>query len=240
MTHPGRLLTCLALALTAFADEPEQTPIAATFSTPTVVVPHVATLPKIDGMVDDAEWIGAVSLNLLRARRGQLSARPTRYWLCWDKDNLYIAMRSWMRKGERPIQSFRGEGGDPFVVMDDSYEFYFDTGGKLAGGLAAYIQYIGNYAGEKYDAAYLPEVGTRRLSFETGWTPHSRITETPDGRAWEMEVAIPHTSILSPEPFRDGQEIRGLLARNFKAHGSRTASNRQRSSATPQPTPSSS
>lgn len=213
----GLVVACLLLVhAVPAATKAERPPVAGDFVTPTIVVPFAEKAPTIDGKVDDTEWQGACSVTALRTVRGQVSGRQTRYRLCWDRDNLYLAMRSWLRPGERPVQRFRGEDGDPMVVFDDSYEFYFDTGGTLAGDLPAYTQYIGNFAGCKYDATHLPTVGIRRMSYEAGWHPKNRLTETPRGRAWEMEVAIPHASLLVPRPFKAGDEIRALLARNYK------------------------
>ncbi len=201
----------------AQAAEPTETlSVADGFKTPLLAVPHLDNPPVIDGAINPEEWQAAASLNALKSKRGGVSSREVRYWLAWDQDHLYLAMRSWLRKGERPKTTHRGQGGDPAVVFDDSYEFYFDTGGTLAGGLPAFTQYIGNFAGEKYDAAHLPTIGSRRMSYEAGWEPRHRIVETERGRAWEMELAIPYQSILMPSPFKAGDEIKALLARNFK------------------------
>ena len=209
-------LLAFSCASIAFGEQEKPESVLEGFETPTVAVPYANVKPVIDGMVGDDEWSPAASFAALRTTRGAVSARQTRYWLAWDEECLYLAMRSPFRKGERPVQSFRGEAGDPFVVADDAYEFFFDTAGTLAGGLPAYVQYIGNFAGCKYDAAHLPTVGVRRMAYETGWQPKNRIVESPDGRAWEMEVAIPRESILVKQPLRDGMTIRALLARDYK------------------------
>ena len=59
-----------------------------------------------------------------------------------------------------------------------------------------------------------PAVGNSRPGWESGWKPASRLT--PDGKFWEMEVAIPRQSIDQESPFTDGSQIRGLFVRNFK------------------------
>ncbi len=210
---------CLAFALTPVARSAESdgaASVALNYDVPVIAVPRMQNPPVIDGNIAPDEWVGASSVNALKTKRAGISNRETQYWLGWDEQNLYIAMRSWLRQGERPIQKIRGEDGDPAVVFDDSYEFYFDSGGTLAGDLPAFTQYIGNFAGMKYDTAHLPTIGIRRMSYEAGWEPRNRIVETDRGRAWEMEVAVPYKSILKSAPYQAGDQIKALLARNYK------------------------
>lgn len=218
MYIPLCIILLLALVQPELSAESEQTvSVVQGFDVPILAVPRVSKSPVIDGMINDDEWSVASSVNALKTKRLGISNREVQYWLAWDDEHLYIAMRSWLRKGERPITRIRGEEeGDPSVVFDDSYEFYFDTSGTLAGGLPAFTQYIGNFAGMKYDAAHLPTIGIRRMNYEAGWQPRNRIVETDHGRAWEMEVAVPYKSILKSAPFKAGDEIKALLARNFK------------------------
>ncbi len=177
-------------------------------------IPYAKTAPKIDGIVDDAEWRNAFEANALQTTDKRVSTRQTRVWMMWDEDHLYIAMRSPLRPGERPIQAFRERGRDNSkVVFDDSYEIWLNANTQSPDGQNVHFQYLGNMAGAKYDVMFEPAVGNNRPGWESGWKPVNRVTA--DGM-WEMEVAIPRASVYRNTPFTDGTTIRGLFVRNYK------------------------
>lgn len=184
------------------------------YASPTVVVPYAVVKPVIDGKIDDDEWRGAVSFNALQTTTHQVSARQTRFWMMWDEDNIYVAMRSPMRKGERPIQSYREIGKDMRnVVFDDSFEIWLDLGTNSPDGQPVFFQYVSNFAGAKADVMHEPAVGNQRWGWTSGWEPKNRLTAD---NQWEMEVAIPRKSLYKNTPFVDGFKMAGLLARNHK------------------------
>ncbi len=195
------------------ADAPD---VAAGYVCPTLAIPHASTPPTIDGAVDDAEWQSAFSADALGTVRGQLSLRRTRWWVAWDEKNLYVAMRSPLRNGERLIQRNRLLDGDESVIWDDCYEFWIDVGAKTSGGHECYVQYLGNLAGAVYDNLRLPAIGIRRMGYAAGWAPRNRIVERDGVRVWEMEVAVPFASLQLAKPFAPGQVVKMVLARNYK------------------------
>jgi hypothetical protein len=124
-------------------------------------------------------------------------------------------MRSPLRPGERVMQAQREIGRDNVkTVFDDAYEIFLDFGTHSPDGEIVFFQYLGNSAGAKYDVMFEPTVGNSRPGWESGWQPQNRIT--PDGKFWEMEVAIPRQSVYQNEPLSDGKVLRGLLVRDFK------------------------
>ena len=211
MTHHFSLAARAALA-TLLLNAPSFAQVAANYKTPLFTVPYAAQKPTIDGAVNADEWKNALSVDALQGTDKKLSGRRARFWITWDEDNLYLAMRSPLRAGERPIQGQRGPGDLP-VVMDDSYEFWFDAKTRSPDGQPVFFQFISNFAGATFDSLQEPAVGNMRLGWKSGWQPKNRLT--PDNN-WEMEVAIPRASIYKETPFSDGYELRALLARNFK------------------------
>ena len=183
------------------------------YQAPTFTLPYAHQKPTLDGTVNDAEWRGAVSVNALQTTNHQLSARSTRFWMMWDEDNIYLAMRSPLRKGERLIRAERRMDKDYNVVYDDSYEIYLDAATNSPDGQPIYFQFLSNFAGSRWDVMHEPAVGNFRLGWTSDWQPKNRINENGD---WEMEVAIPRVSIYHNAPFKDGETLRGLVARNFK------------------------
>ncbi len=184
---------------------------------PIAVMPYAWEKPVIDGVVNDAEWQGAFSQRALRSLGGQIATRQTRFWMMWDEENIYIAMRSPLRKGERPIQQHRDPSADTEQIFDDCYEIWFSAGqvDTLTGQLDCSAKFLSNVSGAHYDTIYQPNVGNERVSsFETGWQPKNRIN---DKNEWEMELVIPRASLgTTPGPFHDGQHVRTLIARNYK------------------------
>jgi hypothetical protein len=211
---PALKLLCASLLLLMPATHAAAAGVAEGYRTPTFVVPYAVTKPLLDGVIDDAQWQGALSVTALQTVRHEVSARQTRYWLMWDEDNLYVAMRSPLRPGERLVNALRWTDRDVNVVFDDSYEIWIDVGSHSADGQPVFFQWLSNFAGARQDVMEEPAVGNSRLDWTAGWQPKNRIT--PDGRYWEMELAIPRASIYKTTPFADGFAFTCLLARNYK------------------------
>lgn len=214
-------LTLLALTTVAgAATGPKQVDVDRVpdaFMFPIVAMPYAWEKPTIDGTVNDAEWQGAFSQMALRSPQGQIATRQTRFWIMWDEENLYIAMRSPLRKGERPVQQHRDPSVDTDQIFDDCYEIWISAGqvDTPTGQLDCSAKFLSNVSGAHYDTIYQPNVGNERVgSYETGWKPKNRIN---DRNEWEMELVVPRASLgTTPGPFHDGQHIRVLMARNAK------------------------
>ncbi len=202
------LLTALTVPFSAGAAS-----VLEGYKKPTVTAPYAHTKPVIDGVIDDAEWQGAESVNALQTTNKQVSPRQTRFWMCWDEDTLYMAMRSPLRPGERVVQNFRDTTRDINVVFDDSYEIWVDVGSKSPDGQPVFFQYLANFAGGRFDVMHEPAVGNSRLGWTANWNPRNRIN---DKNEWEMEVAIPRASMYREAPFADGGTLTFLVARNYK------------------------
>jgi hypothetical protein len=187
---------------------------AADYKTPTFVIPYATTRPVIDGVVNDAEWQGAASEMAVQTVTHAVSPRQARFWMTWDEDNLYVAMRSPFRDGERVIQANRWTDKDINVVFDDSYEIWLDVATHSPDGQPVFFQFLSNIAAARFDCMHEPAVGNMRIGWTSGWTPKNRMT--PDGKTWEMEVAIPRKSVYKNDAFADGYAFKCLIARNYK------------------------
>ena len=97
---------------------------AADYRTPVVQAPYAEEKPVIDGKLDDALWQKCLYLNALRSKDRMMSYRGTAFWIAWDEDNIYVAMRSPLRPGEKPIRKFRDTERDINVVFDDAFEVF--------------------------------------------------------------------------------------------------------------------
>lgn len=184
------------------------------YKAPLLTIPYTHTAPTIDGTINEKEWSSAVSINALQTTQGAVNARQARFWLMWDQEHFYLAMRSPLRPAERVVQAHRQTQRDNAnVVFDDSYEIWLNADTTSPDGQPVFFQYLGNAAGARYDVMFEPAVGNSRPGWTAGWNPVNRIT--PDGKFWEWEMAIPRTSLYLNAPFHDGQQLRGLIVRNF-------------------------
>ncbi len=209
----GVALSAVLWTGSASGQGPAQT-VKTGYKRPTVTAPYAYQKPVIDGVVNDAEWQSAESVNALQTTNKQVSPRQTRFWMMWDEDNLYVAMRSPLREGERLVQNLRDASRDINVVFDDSYEVFVDVGSKSPDGQPVFFQYLANFPGARFDVMHEPAVGNSRLGWTANWNVRNRLT--PDGRSWEMEVAIPRQSVYRAKPFADREAITVLVARDFK------------------------
>ncbi len=187
--------------------------VKAGYKTPQVTAPYAYQKPTIDGTLNDAEWQGAESVNAMQTTGKQVSPRQARFWMMWDEDYLYVAMRSPLRPGERLVQNLRDTSRDINVVFDDAYEIFVDVGSKSPDGQPVFFQYLANYADARYDVMHEPAVGNSRLGWTANWNPRSRVN---DKNEWEMEMAIPRKSMYREKPFADRETLTFLVARDFK------------------------
>ncbi len=220
LTSLGQTLSCFALVIGIMANLAVYPTMASPpsvqdgYQVPTVVIPYAWKKPIIDGTVHDAEWQNAVSLSALQTTSKSISPRQTRFWLMWDADNLYVAMRSPLRPGERLVQALRERDHDVNVVFDDAYEVWLNLGTHSPDGEPVFFQYLSNFAGTRYDVMFEPAVGNSRIGWTAHWKPYNHLSA--DGRSWEMEMAIPRQSMYKTTPFADGFSFTGLLTRDYK------------------------
>jgi hypothetical protein len=208
----SRVATLLAVGV-ASAGQSADDVVREGYTVPKFVIPYAAQSPVMDGVIDPVEWKQALQINLTQQlKTREVSAMQTQWFLMWDEDNLYVAMRSPLREGERLRQGQRRRDRDYNVVFDDSYEFWIDVGSSSPDGQPVFFQFLGNFAGARFDCLFEPQVGNSRLGWTSHWNPVNRVS---DDNAWEYEMAVPRDSVYAA-PFKDGQLFRMLLARNFK------------------------
>ena len=185
---------------------------AADYRTPVVQAPYAEEKPVIDGKLDDALWQKCLYLNALRSKDRMMSYRGTAFWIAWDEDNIYVAMRSPLRPGEKPIRKFRDTERDINVVFDDAFEVFLGANSTSPDGQPVFFQYLGNFDGARYDAMHEPRVGNRREGWTANWETKSSLNAKNE---WELEMRIPRETVYR-EKFMDGETVTMLIARDFK------------------------
>ena len=92
-------------------------------------IPRISQAPEIDGAIGDTEWREAVAISgVANQEDNLLFPRPTTFFLAWDKDNLYVACRTWVMPGYKSRANGRAPG--TAGVGDDGLELHFQPLGK--------------------------------------------------------------------------------------------------------------
>lgn len=188
-----RLDSSLAAALVLMAAVALSAPAAP--AVPSLDVRPAATPPKIDGIIGEAEWAGAAhtdALRMVEPAEGGTPTERTEFWVTYDADTLYVAIRSHDSAGAAGVRAYsmqrdQDNGSDDLVriVLDtfhrqnDGYYFALTPAGGRHDGL---IQNK-DEGNDQWDAIWLG-----RTSIDAG--------------GWSAEFAIPVKS-LAFDPAND-------------------------------------
>ncbi len=219
------LLNCaLPLALTLPATTLNAAPAAGFFpddQVPRFNVPRMAKPPVIDGVIDPTEWQNAMRvMGMAYAHTNSLCNRPHAFYVAWDDQHLYLAGHAHLMPGHVLGKTHR-EKYTTSVVFDDAFEFGIGLMGRnrLPGEAESYFKFILNYlASGEYMKMY-PSIG----QYLYNWRPEMKIAnqlhDTPDGRFWDIEVAMDLNDLQMPRPHQAGDAIKLLLAHDGKNPG---------------------
>ena len=207
------------LLLATVSARAQSTKIPAEFL-PAMDVPKMSTPPKIDGHIDETEWRESSAWSGLASQNpggNLLIPRPTTYFVGWDKDNLYIGMRTWIMPGYKPHVGGRGPG--EVTAFDDGLEFVLTPQGKnVAPGRAGssykfFVSALGNTGDvARVSVGQLFRNWTPEIRAVTGLSP---IGSAPRGGRWlDAEIALPAREFELNGPNRAGDVWRALLGFN--------------------------
>lgn len=166
---------------------------------PPVFKSHQTDIPPvIDGKLDDKVWKRLTPYTNFRAKPdGRDVAAKTEAYLCYDKDNFYIAVQCFEPVPGDIIAKVKKHDGS--VWKDDSIELFLDTNNDMK----TYFQLVVNPAGVTCD------VRNKKRSFEF----NCPVAASQDGKSWVFEAAIPWKKLDMTTPIA-GSRIRGAIVRN--------------------------
>jgi len=155
---------------------------------PSLDVHATATPPKIDGVIGEAEWAGAAhsdAFRMVEPTEGAEVTERTEFWVTFDADNLYVAIRSHDTAGAAGVRAYsmqrdQDNGSDDLVriVLDtfhrqnDGYYFALTAAGGKHDGLIQNKE----QANDQWDAI---------------WVGRTTI----DAGGWSAEFALPVKSL---------------------------------------------
>ena len=187
---PARFIVIAALCLAAGAASGQD----AASSRKSVAAVRVATPPVLDGVLDDAAWQQAGSvddLHVVVSDEFGVPGERSRVYVAFDDDNLYFAARYDDSKPETIVAKVLSRrdvsfGEDGFSITLDPFDH----------GRSGYMFDV-NPNGMRSEAIYT-DTDMQNWDWEGIWDAAARI----DAQGWTAEVAIP-LKTLSFDPRRD-------------------------------------
>ncbi len=177
------LLPALGMAAPDQSPEPS-TQALTTLRTPVVVVPCMPA-PRIDGVVDKAEWLKAAQpVPLVSAVTAEATEEPATYWLGYSEEGLHLAFRF----GRPAYAPEPLSMSPPGVYKGDALEVLIEPPER-----AGDYDFCVNARGEGEDG--LRTANTDR-SWSTNWTHGARVV----AGGWEGELSIPFACIGQKRP----------------------------------------
>ncbi len=190
---------------------------------PHLSVPRMSNPPTLDGRIEADEWREATAISGVGgAMSNVLIARPTTYYLAWDAENLYMAIRTWVKPGYKP--SARGRQPGAATVFDDGAEFHIMPLGKnvVQGTTPSSFKFILNTLGFFGDFNRV-SVGQQFKNWNPRFEARAGLTEEGSaplgGRWWECEVIMPAAEYELRGPNQVGDEWKVMMAFNHMYSG---------------------
>ncbi|MCM8768729.1 MAG: DUF6067 family protein, partial [Candidatus Omnitrophica bacterium] len=186
-------------------------------------VPKISRPPVIDGIIDSEEWKEAVAVSGIGGcTNALLIARPTTYYLAWDSENIYWAVRTWVRPGYKPRVSGREPGSAS--AFDDGCEFHFKPMGKNIppGRTDSSYKFMINCLGVDGEMERI-SVGQQFKNWNPRFRRAVRLTApgtAPLGGAWwEGEIAASLEDFELVKPNQPGDQWKFMLGFNHLYSG---------------------
>ncbi len=153
------------------------------------VLPRTSEAPVIDGLIDEAEWRGALLFdNWVQTRPGD-NATPegrTSAWLFYDGSNLYIAIRAW---DDRARVRYRMTERDAVAMQgQDWVNIHLDTFNDRRRAFALAVNPLG------FQGDWIEVEGSTSSEWDGTFDSSGRMLE--DG--WSVEVRIPFSTLRYP------------------------------------------
>jgi hypothetical protein len=154
-----------------------------------VIIPHLATPPKLDGVLGPGEWNGAAVIEPFLVPVSTRQGGPeTRGWVAVDQTHLYAAFRCTTRPGV--TLKLRETQRDSGVCDEDSIEIYICPNFSKP----VYYELSVNSSKTRQDVKYTFDPWTGRQDWrgsDPSWNPDWQVATALTEYGWSVEVAIP-------------------------------------------------
>jgi len=194
----------LIIACAAFAQEPPEADTATLIpdwwerQATATIPPARPAAPVIDGVIGYEEWFYASRIDgFIDSDTGNLSELPVAMYLCYDEENLYIAVRiERPPMNPTPRSTFAAGRQEHIWWQDDAFELVLRPG-REENGIEHYFAFAGNSVGAWSIMGGALEGSGGDTSIPADWQYAADIS----GRtAWAAELAIPFDQVGDHEP----------------------------------------
>ncbi len=167
--------------------------------------------PTIDGRIDDAAWARiqpAENFIQIDPNEGAAPSQPTRVWIAYDSENLYVAWEITETRDGYISASVRERDGP--IGVDDWVRVYLDP---FRSGRDSYNFEL-NALGSRFDGL-VENNTTERGAWNAVWQAETRIHEN----GWTAEMVIPFRNMAYPSHGSDwGIDFSRVVQRDFEVH----------------------
>ena len=147
----------------------------------------------LDGKLDDPGWKTASQFDMAKDRFDNRNGPANIFWLCHDKDNLYLAVRCPLPAGAKLSVPNRGRD-HPAAWTNNGVEVFIDPTGQ--GGRYAHL--VISALGDTYESALDFSPGSAQFG-NMGWNPAIEVIATQSESEYVLEVRLPFDKFL-PAP----------------------------------------
>jgi len=184
---------------------------------PYLVIPPRTAPITVDGRITAEEWSQAAqTTGFIDCARKLIGPTPTRAWLTYDAENLYLALSSELPEPVREqlattigitgILKQDRTGFDTDVDADDAMEVLL----RPQGPEGPWYRLVVNGLNTHYDYRITPE-GNIQLD----WNPPWESASTVDAAGWHVEIRLPFAAFEGPAP-QPGDEWELNLIRHWQ------------------------
>ena len=173
----------------------------------TLRIMRTATPPVIDGVLSDAAWAGAPSIEDMHQIAPLEYAEPTQrtiVYVVYDNDNLYVAARMWDSEPDQIRVRALAQGQS--IRWDDNFGLYLDPFNNDRTG----YNFQANPNGVRADAVFETPTDLNR-DWEGIWHAEGNV----DAEGWTIEMVIPFKTLnFDPQNPDWGFNVERTIARN--------------------------
>ncbi len=201
-----------ALALLVLSGDGQSQEIPAGAQAKTVVMVRTDTVPTIDGRLDEAVWESAAiidDLHQVRPEEYSEPSEPTRVYLLFDKDALYVGARMWDRDPDQIAAHILRQGEN--IINEDEFAVILDPFNERRSGYRFEV----NANGIRHDTLY-----QNTTQQQPNWDGIYRAAATIDDEGWVAEMAIPFKTVsFNPSNDTWGINFERILPRRDERMG---------------------
>jgi len=164
---------------------------------PQVTLPMMKTGPTIDGLIDEAEWAGAVrNVGMVSRHDMKLCDREAIFWAGSDGQSLFIAVLSELPPGGELLTRGVPDGDRDIraATRDDSVEFVIHPHLGATEGDRRYFHLIVNERGAMFDRSFDESKPQDRINVSWRLKSWQFANQKLEGW-WHVELAIPLSEI---------------------------------------------